>query len=39
MKTFNLHPEFNVSLVADENVAEKIMSLDWDPQGRLWVEW
>ena len=37
MKTFNLHPEFNVSLVADENVAEKIMSLDWDSQGRLWV--
>ena len=32
-----LHPEFNVNLVADENVAEKIMSLDWDPQGRLWV--
>ena len=37
MKTFNLHPEFNISLAADENVAEKIMSLDWDPQGRLWV--
>lgn len=37
MKTFNLHPEFNLSLTADENVAEKIMSLDWDPQGRLWV--
>ena len=32
-----LHPEFNVNLVADETVAEKIMSLDWDPQGRLWV--
>jgi putative membrane-bound dehydrogenase-like protein len=37
MKTFNLHPEFNLSLVADENIAEKIMSLEWDPQGRLWV--
>ncbi len=37
MKTFNLHPDFKLSLVADENVAEKIMSLDWDPQGRLWV--
>lgn len=37
MKTFELHPEFNVTLAADENVAEKIMSLDWDPQGRLWV--
>jgi uncharacterized protein len=31
------HPEFDVSLVADENVAEKIMSLDWDPAGRLWI--
>lgn len=37
MKTFNLHPEFNISLAADENIAEKIMSLDWDPRGRLWV--
>ena len=37
LKTFDLHPEFNISLTADENVAEKIMSLDWDPQGRLWV--
>ncbi len=37
VKTFQLHPEFNVTLAADENVAEKIMSLDWDPQGRMWV--
>jgi putative membrane-bound dehydrogenase-like protein len=37
MKAFNLHPEFNLSLAADETVAEKIMSLDWDPRGRLWV--
>lgn len=37
MKTLSVHPEFNLSLAADENVAEKIMSLDWDPQGRLWV--
>ncbi len=37
LKTFNLHPEFNISLAADENVAEKIMSLEWDPRGRLWV--
>lgn len=37
LKTFALHPEFNLSLAADENVAEKIMSLDWDPQGRLWI--
>jgi len=37
IKTLQVHPEFNVSLAADESVAEKIMSLDWDPQGRLWV--
>lgn len=37
VKAMQLHPEFNVTLAADENVAEKIMSLDWDPQGRLWV--
>jgi putative membrane-bound dehydrogenase-like protein len=37
VKTLQLHPEFNVTLAADEHVAEKIMSLDWDPQGRLWV--
>jgi putative membrane-bound dehydrogenase-like protein len=37
LKTFNLHPEFNIALSADENLAEKIMSLDWDPRGRLWV--
>jgi putative membrane-bound dehydrogenase-like protein len=37
MKTFDLHPEFNISLAADENIAEKVMSLDWDPKGRLWV--
>ncbi|MFM1770186.1 MAG: hypothetical protein RJA22_2715 [Verrucomicrobiota bacterium] len=33
----SLHPEFKVNLCADENVAEKVMSLDWDTQGRLWV--
>lgn len=32
-----LHPEFTISLAADENVSEKIISLDWDPRGRLWV--
>lgn len=37
VKTLQLHPEFQVTLAADENVAKKIMSLDWDPQGRLWV--
>lgn len=37
VKTLQLHPEFNVTLAADENVSEKIMSLDWDEKGRLWV--
>lgn len=37
VKKLSLHPEFNVTLCADENVAEKIMSLDWDAKGRLWV--
>jgi putative membrane-bound dehydrogenase-like protein len=37
VKNFTLHPEFNISLCADENVSEKIMSLDWDERGRLWV--
>jgi uncharacterized protein len=37
VKQIQLHPEFNVTLAADETIAEKIMSLDWDPQGRLWV--
>ncbi|MGE3310105.1 MAG: PVC-type heme-binding CxxCH protein [Limisphaerales bacterium] len=37
LKTLLLHPEFNVTLAADERVAQKIMSLDWDPRGRLWV--
>ena len=34
---FNIHPEFNVTVTADENVAEKIMSIDWDAKGRMWI--
>jgi putative membrane-bound dehydrogenase-like protein len=30
-------PEFTVNLVASEPLIEKAISLDWDPQGRLWV--
>lgn len=37
LKSFQLHPEFDVTLTADEAVAEKIMSIDWDARGRLWV--
>ncbi|MBI2947839.1 MAG: ThuA domain-containing protein [Verrucomicrobia bacterium] len=33
----NVHPEFAINLVASEPLVEKIISLDWDPQGRLWV--
>ncbi len=33
----NPHPEFNVTVVADEKVAEKIMSIDWDAKGRMWI--
>jgi len=33
----NLHPEFNINLVAAEPLVEKVMSVDWDPRGRMWV--
>ncbi|HKS36764.1 MAG TPA: PVC-type heme-binding CxxCH protein, partial [Verrucomicrobiae bacterium] len=33
----NVHPEFTVGLVASEPLVEKVISLDWDPKGRLWV--
>jgi putative membrane-bound dehydrogenase-like protein len=33
----NVHPDFALSLVAAEPLIEKVISLDWDPQGRLWV--
>ena len=32
-----VHPEFNVSLVASEPLINKVMNLDWDEKGRLWV--
>ena len=32
-----LHPEFNLSLVASEPLINKVMNLDWDERGRLWV--
>ncbi len=35
--TLNVDPEFNVSLVASEPLIEKVISLDWDFKGRLWV--
>jgi len=32
-----VHPEFNVSLVASEPLINKAMNLDWDEKGRMWV--
>ncbi len=32
-----VHPEFNLSLVAAEPLANKVMNIDWDERGRLWV--
>ena len=32
-----LHPEFKLSLVASEPLINKVMNLDWDEKGRLWV--
>ncbi len=32
-----VHPEFNLSLVAAEPLINKVMNLDWDEKGRLWV--
>ena len=32
-----VHPEFNLSLVAAEPLINKVMNLDWDERGRLWV--
>ncbi|HVJ46587.1 MAG TPA: PVC-type heme-binding CxxCH protein, partial [Luteolibacter sp.] len=32
-----LHPDFNISLVAAEPLINKVMTVDWDEKGRLWV--
>jgi uncharacterized protein len=32
-----VHPEFNISLVASEPLINKVMNIDWDEKGRLWV--
>jgi uncharacterized protein len=32
-----VHPEFDLSLVAAEPLIAKAMNLDWDERGRLWV--
>ncbi len=32
-----VHPDFNISLVASEPLINKAMNIDWDEKGRLWV--
>jgi putative membrane-bound dehydrogenase-like protein len=32
-----VHPEFQLSLVAAEPLINKVMNVDWDEKGRLWV--
>jgi putative membrane-bound dehydrogenase-like protein len=32
-----VHPDFNLSLVAAEPLIAKAMNIDWDERGRLWV--
>ncbi|HVY69632.1 MAG TPA: PVC-type heme-binding CxxCH protein, partial [Verrucomicrobiae bacterium] len=33
----NVHPDFNINLVAADPLIEKVISLDWAPDGKLWV--
>ena len=32
-----MHPEFDISLVAAEPLINKAMNLDWDAKGRMWI--
>jgi putative membrane-bound dehydrogenase-like protein len=32
-----LHPDFTIQLVAAEPLINKVINIDWDPAGRLWV--
>ncbi|HRE81516.1 MAG TPA: ThuA domain-containing protein [Opitutaceae bacterium] len=32
-----VHPEFSLTLVASEPLINKVMNIDWDEKGRLWV--
>ena len=32
-----VHPEFDISLVASEPLIQKVINLTWDEKGRLWV--
>ena len=35
--TIEVHPEFDLTLVAAEPLIQKAMNIDWDHRGRLWV--
>ncbi len=37
IKELEVHPEFDISLVATEPLINKPMNVDWDEKGRLWV--
>jgi len=37
VKDLEVHPEFELSLVAAEPLINKPMNIDWDEKGRLWV--
>ena len=36
-KHLEIHPEFDISLVASEPLINNAMNIDWDDKGRLWV--
>ena len=33
----DLHPDFDIRLVAAEPLVNKVINIDWDPSGRMWV--
>lgn len=35
--SIEVHPEFDLTLVAAEPLIQKAMNIDWDERGRLWV--
>jgi putative membrane-bound dehydrogenase-like protein len=35
--SMQVHPDFKVELVASEPLVSKVINIDWDGQGRLWV--
>jgi putative membrane-bound dehydrogenase-like protein len=37
LANLEVHPDFNMKLVAAEPLITKPMCIDWDPAGRLWV--